>query len=143
MYIGIIVLFVIYCISSGLKPNYVEKDMQSMFNRPDLRCPMKCNRYPAENQMHCCICRSKSDVDDVGNLTIEYKDGQYNSEKVICSNHTCRYTHVYHLLTDKLNSCIFIKLITGVYNLCRSYNIFFVHVYLIEHEISPNYKKRK
>lgn len=82
IYISIIVLFVIYCISSGLKPNYVEKDMQSMFNRPDLRCPMKCNRYSAVNQMHCCICRSKSDVDDVGNLTIEYKDGQYNSEIV-------------------------------------------------------------
>ncbi|CAC5367136.1 unnamed protein product [Mytilus coruscus] len=82
MYISIIILYVATYISLGLKPNYVEEDMQSMFNRPDLRCPMKCNRYPAIHQMHCCICRSESVVDDLGNLTIEYKDGQCNSEIV-------------------------------------------------------------
>ncbi|CAC5367111.1 unnamed protein product [Mytilus coruscus] len=54
--------------------------MNSLFNRTDLKCPMTCNNQRFTfHQMSCCICNSKSDIENLTNLSVVYKEGQYNS----------------------------------------------------------------
>ncbi|CAC5367119.1 unnamed protein product [Mytilus coruscus] len=62
--------------------NHIEEDMQSLFNRTDLKCPMKCNKGPSLFKMSCCICHSKSDVENLGPLAIVNKRNHYGPEIV-------------------------------------------------------------
>ncbi|XP_052073851.1 protein toll-like [Mytilus californianus] len=71
-----------FILIQALTHNYVEEDMQSLFNRTDLRCPMKCNNGPSIFQMSCCICQSKSDVKNLGHLTIVNKRNHYDPKIV-------------------------------------------------------------
>ncbi|CAG2230863.1 unnamed protein product [Mytilus edulis] len=68
--------------ATALPRNQIEEDMQSLFNRSDLRCPMECNDGTSTFQMSCCICQSKPDVNNLGNLRIVNNRKHYGPEIV-------------------------------------------------------------
>ncbi|XP_076107146.1 protein toll-like [Mytilus galloprovincialis] len=83
----IIIIFItfilkVFILIQALPRNQIEEDMQSFFNRSDLRCPVKCNKRPTLFKMSCCICHSKSDIDNLGPLAIVDKRNHYGSEIV-------------------------------------------------------------
>ncbi|CAC5367135.1 unnamed protein product [Mytilus coruscus] len=105
----------------ALSHNYVEEEMQSLFNRTDLRCPKKCNKHPLIYQMSCCICHSKSDVTNLGHLTILNKKNHYDPKIVNHGSKHELYTlnHRYgHLELLPRNICNF----KGLFMIDLSFN---------------------
>ncbi|CAG2222715.1 unnamed protein product [Mytilus edulis] len=89
-------IFLHYLMIQGLSYNHVEEDMKSLFNRTDLTCPMTCNKQRFTfHQMSCCICKSKSKIENLTNLSVLYNEGQYNSTIVDPGGHHDLYS-LYH-----------------------------------------------